>query len=278
MSLDGNFWGSFHVHQRVKAKTGQGTKQMCRKVTESGVNLNFKPDKEKGTLTVRGKGANEFGAFELYGKARRNTPSDGKGTAPTYSVFLYKKYTEDAPLSFLLERAKKANADASNEKKKRKQDAADGLIALADGPAKKKGKAKSASRVPMEPLSDESDEMLRIKREDTDDEGNENDRVFLKIVYPTGCEHEEEMIELYRSEYITFADVRRGIIEQGIDVPFATFRFLVEAGGASITPTQEEKWKVRKFDLMKDGAEMDGTFHRPYHIFVKEHHSEAAVP
>lgn len=93
---DGEFAGSFNVQQAVKTSKGK-IKMKNRAVPESGVQLHFKvKDEGKGTYSVSGKGTNEYGVFELFGKASKNK-KDGDDVAPTYSVSVHKKYVAVPP-------------------------------------------------------------------------------------------------------------------------------------------------------------------------------------
>ena len=74
------------------------------------------------------------------------------------------------------------------------------------------------------------------------------------------------MIRLSSSPNCTFKDLRREI-EEDIKLPFANFRFTVEANGMGVYTFQEKKWKVRDYDLTNQG---DGSYKMPYSVFIKE--------
>jgi len=88
---DGEFAGSFNVQHQVKTSKGK-LKLKNRAVPENGVKLKFTPkegdDGEEDVFSVKGKGNNEFGVFELFGTATKNSGDDD----PTYSVSVRKKY------------------------------------------------------------------------------------------------------------------------------------------------------------------------------------------
>ena len=97
---DGVFQGSFNVQHQVKTSKGK-VKMKNRAVPESGVKLKFtamggneEEDEVEGKFSVNGTGLNEYGIFELFGTATKNTEVEGD---LTYSVSLHKKYKPVAP-------------------------------------------------------------------------------------------------------------------------------------------------------------------------------------
>jgi hypothetical protein len=92
---DGEFNGSFNVQFAINTKKGK-IKMKTRAVPESGVKLTFKPrDESREIFEVYGTGLNEFGTFELYGTATKN--SSVVEEDPTYSISVNKRYVISAP-------------------------------------------------------------------------------------------------------------------------------------------------------------------------------------
>jgi len=100
---DGEFNGSFNL--RVSVKTSKGKiKLKSRSVSESGVKLSFKPKEDDDTIekggaavfAVHGTGTNEYGVFELFGTATKNTDVE-EGEDTTYSISVHKKYIAPPP-------------------------------------------------------------------------------------------------------------------------------------------------------------------------------------
>lgn len=120
---DGEFAGSFNVQHSVKTSKGK-IKFKNRAVPENGVKLTFKgkEDEEDGLYSVKGQGTNEFGVFELFGTAKKNTGLDA-GEDPTYSVSVHKRYVTvpSAPPAAASEgKAKEGKSKDGKKDKKRK--------------------------------------------------------------------------------------------------------------------------------------------------------------
>ena len=94
---DGEFSGSFNVQHAIKTSKGK-IKMKNRAVPESGVKLTFKPkeDGDDTVFSVNGTGTNEYGVFELFGTATKNTDVE-EGEDPTYSISVHKKYVAGPP-------------------------------------------------------------------------------------------------------------------------------------------------------------------------------------
>jgi len=123
---DGEFNGSFNVQVSVKTSKGK-IKLKSRSVSESGVKLSFKPkeDAEGGAavFAVHGTGTNEYGVFELFGTATKNTDVE-EGEDTTYSISVHKKYIAPPP-------APPASATTKADKKRKH---GDGTNTGSDGP------------------------------------------------------------------------------------------------------------------------------------------------
>lgn len=124
---DGEFNGSFNVQVSVKTSKGK-IKLKSRSVSESGVKLSFKP-KDDDTIeggaafAVHGTGTNEYGVFELFGTATKNTDVE-EGEDTTYSISVHKKYIAPVP-------APPASATTKADKKRKH---GDGSTTGSDGP------------------------------------------------------------------------------------------------------------------------------------------------
>ncbi len=87
---DGEFNGSFNVQFATNTKKWK-IKMKTRAVLESGVKLIFKPrDESMEIFEVYGTRLNDFGTFELYGTATKNSLVVEED--PTYSVSVHKRY------------------------------------------------------------------------------------------------------------------------------------------------------------------------------------------
>ena len=80
------------------------------------------------------------------------------------------------------------------------------------------------------------------------------------------------LVRLPKGRDHTFADLRREIEEDAAgdgERPFGSnFRFTIDqAKGMSVYRKQEEKWRVRDYDLQDKG---DGSFKSPYRVYIKE--------
>ncbi|KAL3802190.1 hypothetical protein HJC23_001734 [Cyclotella cryptica] len=85
---DGQYHGTFSV--TFEFTTPEGEKKTKRKrVTESGVNIKFTKKAGPGVFSVKGKGVNVLGKFELVGTATKSKMKDD----PRYRVRLKKIYT-----------------------------------------------------------------------------------------------------------------------------------------------------------------------------------------
>lgn len=118
---DGVFDGSFNVQETVTKKKGK-VKTRNRAIVESGVKLTFKEKGKGGEFSVNGKGANEYGIFELFGSATKNREEDGDD--PTYKVSVHKKYV-GAPPAPAASAAKKSG-EGKKDKKRKHADTASG--------------------------------------------------------------------------------------------------------------------------------------------------------
>ena len=96
---DGEFSGSFNVQQAIKTFKGK-IKMKNRAVPESRVKLTFKrkEDDDDTVFSVNGTGTNEYGVFELFGTATKNTDAE-EGEDPTYSISVYRSIPSFPPLS-----------------------------------------------------------------------------------------------------------------------------------------------------------------------------------
>ena len=85
---DGEFYGSFslaYFHTTSKGKQ----KERSKVIPESGVKITFTPiNGSDGEFDVDGEGTNQFGVFNINGKA---TPSEHEGD-PTFDIVLRKRY------------------------------------------------------------------------------------------------------------------------------------------------------------------------------------------
>ncbi|KAL3771780.1 hypothetical protein ACHAW5_002394 [Stephanodiscus triporus] len=121
---DGEFNGSFNVQFPVKNSKGK-IKLKTRAVPESGVKLTFRPrgDESEGIFEVHGTGLNEFGTFELYGTATKN--SSVVEEDPTYKVSVHKRYVVVVPAPTPAQPAAAAAIAEEAESKDKKQSGED---------------------------------------------------------------------------------------------------------------------------------------------------------
>ncbi|KAL9187258.1 hypothetical protein ACHAXT_001361 [Thalassiosira profunda] len=93
-----------------------------------------------------------------------------------------------------------------------------------------------------------------------------HDRKFDYFQLVIGVSATDTMVRLPSSSELTFADLRTEI-EEDVDLPWDHFKFSVEADGMGINKRQEKKWRVREYDLTKEG---DGSYQKPWRVYVKE--------
>jgi hypothetical protein len=84
----------------------------------------------------------------------------------------------------------------------------------------------------------------------------------------SGYKSTDMMVRLPYDRNATFQDLRRELEEDyADDFPSSDFRFTLTADGISVSPMQEEKWRVRDYVLTNQGG--DGTFKNPHHVYMK---------
>lgn len=84
----------------------------------------------------------------------------------------------------------------------------------------------------------------------------------------SGRKSTDMMVRLPYNRNATFQDLRRELEEDyADDFPSSDFRFTLTADGISVSPMQEEKWRVRDYVLTNQGG--DGTYKNPHHVYMK---------
>lgn len=121
-----------------------------------------------------------------------------------------------------------------------------------------------------QPPSHDSRSNAPIKQEDYDSEVEivPPKNAWFRVVI--GGSKSGNIIRVARRNNLTFDDLRKIIVSDGV-LPTGSFYFTLEAGGADhLTPAQEKTYCVDDddFDLMSHG---DGSRRNPYHVFIVRH-------
>jgi hypothetical protein len=81
------------------------------------------------------------------------------------------------------------------------------------------------------------------------------------------------MVRLPYNVNTTFQDLRRELEEDfANDLGSSYFKFTITADGIIVSPAQEQKWRVRDYDLTNQGG--DGTYKSPFFVYVKKESSK----